>query len=57
MKSKFKTLWFPFVDTFNEGKEGFVRNRNNPYREGTDRYREWERGYNTAYFENIINMQ
>lgn len=39
---------------FNEGKKDFkVGQLVNPYNPDTTRYREWERGFNSAYFVNL----
>jgi hypothetical protein len=38
---------------FEAGKKGFRYNDDNPYREGTHNFKEWERGFNQAYYENI----
>ena len=35
---------------FHEGIEGFCKNRVNPYKAGTLNHKEWEAGYNSAYF-------
>jgi hypothetical protein len=41
---------FPMRDIFAEGRKGFRNNSVNPFRPHSDRYREWERGYNHEYF-------
>lgn len=40
----------PLSLQFNEGLLGFRENKTNPYHPFTMQYREWERGYNTGYF-------
>ena len=36
------------------GRQAFYRGKlNNPFRPNTAFYREWERGFNQAYFENL----
>jgi hypothetical protein len=54
------------LENFNEGYEAFSRvallkkkffhQWANPLRKGTTGYREWERGWNTAYFENLEKL-
>lgn len=41
---------FPMRDIFIQGREGFRGNSRNPFRPHTDKYREWERGYNHEYY-------
>ena len=37
-----------------KGYRAFKRGRIiNPYKQGSSFYKEWERGFNTAYFENL----
>jgi len=41
-------------DAFIVGKRCFLKLKvNNPYKENSQLYREWQRGFNTAYFENL----
>lgn len=40
-----------------EGVKGFYKNLGNPYRAGNHNYREWERGFNKAYFENLRKIE
>ncbi len=42
---------------FKSGKEGFRRNKSNPFNVDTYSHREWERGYNAAYFENLEKVK
>lgn len=37
---------------FAQGKKGFYRNEDNPYPDDTWPSKEWERGFNKAYWEN-----
>ena len=39
-----------------EGREGFKENLTNPYSYGTSRYKEWERGFNKTYHENLRRL-
>lgn len=36
-----------------EGIQGFYKNLTNPHNKSSQAYREWEFGYNKAYFENL----
>ena len=36
-----------------EGVQGFYRNRVNPHDPSTQAYREWQFGYDKAYFEQL----
>jgi hypothetical protein len=38
---------------FDEGVEGFKSDGYNPHNPSSMKYREWERGYNRAYFTNL----
>jgi hypothetical protein len=38
---------------FESGKIGFKKNMYNPFHPKSDLYKEWERGYNTEYFDNL----
>jgi hypothetical protein len=38
---------------FDQGKKGFMTDTVNPYKEGTYNYKEWERGYDQGYYENL----
>jgi hypothetical protein len=38
---------------FESGKIGFKKNMDNPFHPKSDLYKEWERGYNTEYFDNL----
>ena len=43
---------------FNEGIKAFKEGRlGNPYRENTKDYRDWEFGFNKAYFSNLERIQ
>ena len=44
----------PLSVQFKFGQEAFRKNKKNPYRENTMQYREWLRGWNSAY---IINLK
>lgn len=43
------------MKAFDEGAYAFKRGKNltNPYPQGTSRYRNWEYGFNKAYFANL----
>lgn len=41
---------------FFQGRKGFLKNLNNPFKEETWNSKEWERGYNSAYFENLEKL-
>lgn len=43
-------------DIVDQGREGFRKNRKNPFHLSSDRFREWERGYNKAYYENLKRL-
>lgn len=45
------------VKAFEDGKSGFYRNKVNPYSQKSYLYREWERGYNFSYFENLEKVK
>jgi len=50
---KRKGQWPPLRIQFDEGHRSFLRgNLKNPYKEDNIRHKEWQRGFNTAYFEN-----
>jgi len=41
-------------DAFVLGKHCFLKLKvNNPYKRTSHLYKEWQRGFNTAYFENL----
>ena len=43
---------------FNEGIKAFKEGRlGNPYRENTKDYRDWEFGFNKAYFANLERIE
>lgn len=43
---------------FREGRKAFfVGNLGNPYNPDTYRHREFERGFNSAYFENLSKVK
>lgn len=43
---------------FKEGKKSFFSgNLGNPYNPDTYRNREWERGFNSAYFQNLEKVK
>lgn len=41
------------MKAFEQGKKGFYYNKDNPFKQDTYNYKEWERGFNKAYFENL----
>jgi hypothetical protein len=41
---------------FESGKIGFKKNMYNPFHPKSDLYKEWERGYNTEYFDNLKRL-
>lgn len=43
----------PNFYVFEQGKLGFKENRDCPFPVGSTREKEWTRGWNFAYFENI----
>ena len=50
----------PLKLQFNQGITGFKRNKKNPFSNNTMQYREWERGFNSAFFsqrERIVNAE
>ena len=47
---------YPMSDIVDQGREGFRKNRKNPFHLSSDRFREWERGYNKAYYENLKRL-
>lgn len=56
-RPRFRPIQFPMDAVFEEGQRGFWKWNVNPYREGTDKYKEWERGFNHAYYENLKTTQ
>lgn len=43
---------------FDVGRRAFYRGAiTNPYRSKSNQYREWERGFNNAYFENLERVK
>ena len=44
---------FPMRDIVHQGRIGFKRNKNNPFPVTSDRYKEWLRGYTSAYYEQL----
>tara|TARA_R110002110_G_scaffold10346_3_gene50842 strand:+ start:7032 stop:7259 length:228 start_codon:yes stop_codon:yes gene_type:complete len=42
--------------TFAEGVQGFINNLYNPYGVKGIKHKEWERGYNSAYFNNLTKV-
>lgn len=53
MASKFKA---PLNIQFEQGQNDFKRGRvTSRYKYGSDRHKEWERGFNKAYFDNKEN--
>ncbi len=47
---------YPLPIQFTQGQLGFHQNKTNPYKVDTPAYKEWERGYNSEYFENLKNV-
>jgi|TARA_R110000823_G_scaffold202372_1_gene333292 hypothetical protein len=44
----------PLIIQFKRGVDDFYRGRvSNPFHKDTMQYREWERGFNKAYFEKV----
>ena len=44
----------PLIIQYKRGSEDFMRGRvANPFHKDTMQYREWERGFNKAYFEKL----
>ena len=41
----------PLKLQFNQGMTGFKFNKVNPFSEETMQHREWQRGYNSAYYK------
>jgi hypothetical protein len=41
---------------FEDGKIGFKKNTGNPFHPKSDLYKEWERGYNKEYFDNLKRL-
>ena len=41
---------------FESGKIGFRNNMYNPFHPKYDLYKEWERGYNREYFDNLKRL-
>jgi len=52
---------FPMRDIIEQGRNGFRRNKNNPFPPTSDRAREWQRGYNKEYYrclnQNIRSLE
>jgi|TARA_R110000822_G_scaffold66498_5_gene162265 hypothetical protein len=48
--------FYPLKKMIEEGREGFKENLTNPYSYGTSRYKEWERGFNKTYHENLRRL-
>jgi hypothetical protein len=43
---------------FHEGKKAFYKGRlDNPYPEDSNDYRDWQNGFNSAYFENKKKLE
>ena len=42
---------------FEAGCIGFKKNMFNPFNTRSDLYKEWERGYNKEYFENLNRLK
>ena len=45
-----------YMPTFKKTEKGFILN-GNPHKENTKDYRDWEFGYNKAYYENLEEVQ
>lgn len=48
---------FPMRDILDQGRSGFRRNKNNPFHHGSDRSKEWQRGYNKEYYRCQANSK
>ena len=46
----------PLRVPYSEGKVGFYKNLDNPYPKNSMRFKEWERGFNAAYFKNLEKL-
>ena len=65
IKKKFKTRQerglgkydAPLSLQYNQGFSAFKRNKNNPFGENTMQAREWQRGYNVAYFVKLERVK
>lgn len=42
---------------FKKGQWSFYKNADCPFNEGTLKQKEWQRGYNAAYFENQAKLK
>jgi len=48
----------PLIIQYKRGADDFLRGRtSNPFHEDTMQYREWERGFNKAYFDKLRKVQ
>jgi hypothetical protein len=46
------------MKAYDEGYRDFKKgNLENPYREGTNRHRDWQFGFNRAYFANLDKVK
>tara|TARA_R110000824_G_scaffold231031_4_gene418800 strand:+ start:1341 stop:1568 length:228 start_codon:yes stop_codon:yes gene_type:complete len=46
------------LSAFEDGMRGFTNNRANPFKSQTSHpAKEWERGYNKAYFSNLTKVK
>jgi len=43
-------------DAFENGKIGFKKDLDNPFHPKSDLYKEWSRGYNREYFDNLKRL-
>ena len=56
-RKDFRGDFFPLKQMYKEGMIGFMENLINPYSSDSPRYKEWERGYDKAYFINLKRMR
>ena len=48
----------PLIIQFKRGTDDFYRGKiKNPFHKDTMQYREWERGFNKAYFDNLRKVK
>ena len=52
MVKRFKKYPFPIDKAFYRGMKAFYNNHECSYEIGSDLQKEWQRGYNAAYFNN-----
>ena len=47
----------PLFIQYKKGLSAFYRNESSPYKETTMQHREWIRGWNVAYFDNVKRVK